>query len=527
MNKYNTFFMVTLQSLNTIWRRSIVTKPSKTKSKKMKRIFLLLSFITAFIPSIAQDGGKNLRSYLSYTTFDIPGQTPYIENVLAFENNSVVYKEVEAGRYVATIEITTIFKQNDTIKSFSKISLDSPVVADTSLLQGVFLNQQRFQLPNGEYNMEISIIDVNNRKQYPYKSEQTIVINYPQNQQTISGIQLVESFTPATKPGTFTKNGYDIIPLIYAFYPQSNNKLSFYAEVYNSDKLYEDGKYLVNYYIESFESKTKMDKFNYSKRIDVKNINVLFNTIDITTLPSGNYYLVVDVKDRTNNIVTSNSIFFQRSNPGYEHELDNINSITVENTFVNAITNIDTLREYIRCTEPISSESERVYAKSLVRRGDVTTMQQYLYNFWANRTPLNPQDGWENYLAQVRRVNMSFSTKTQRGYDTDRGRVYLKYGTPDKIVESYNEPGAYPYEIWHYYQLANQRNKKFVFMSKDIVTNSFNLIHSDAVGELANYRWQLEIYSRNYGNDFNATIDQTANPDTYGNRAGDLYENPR
>ncbi len=54
-------------------------------------------------------------------------------------------------------------------------------------------------------------------------------------------------------------------------------------------------------------------------------------------------------------------------------------------------------------------------------------------------------------------------------------------------------------EIWQYYNLPDgQRNKKFVFYTIDIVTNDFQLVHSDAIGETSNYRWQVEIYKRTY-----------------------------
>ena len=105
--------------------------------------------------------------------------------------------------------------------------------------------------------------------------------------------------------------------------------------------------------------------------------------------------------------------------------------------------------------------------------------------------------------------------------------MFLKYGAPDRIVQSYSEPGAYPYEIWHYYTLGSQRNKKFVFMTLDIVTNDFKLIHSDAVGELNNFRWTTEIYKRTYGTYYDYGVDNAAAPDSYGDKAKDYYDNPR
>ena len=251
------------------------------------------------------------------------------------------------------------------------------------------------------------------------------------------------------------------------------------------------------------------------------------NTVDISDLPSGNYYLVVEMRDRSNTLICSNSCFFQRSNPGKSYNMDDLSCVNIANTFVHNITDIDTLRKYIRYLEPICSDIERTYSKSLVKTEDAKTMQQFLFNFWSARSPMNPKQGFDDYLAAVKRVNMSFGTTSYPGYRTDRGYVFLKYGTPDRIMEEPNEPGAYPYEIWHYQEIAHQHNKRFVFMSKDRSTNDYQLIHSDVVGELNNPRWQMEIYSRIYGQGYDQGVDQTEYERGWGSHAGDLYNNPR
>ena len=200
--------------------------------------------------------------------------------------------------------------------------------------------------------------------------------------------------------------------------------------------------------------------------------------------------------------------------------------MSVENTFVATIDNVDTLRRYIRYLDPICTEIERDYSSNLVKTSDVKTMQQFLFNFWSARSPMNPQQGFKDYMNAVKRVNMSFKTSSYPGYRTDRGYVFLKYGQPDKIMESPNEPGAYPYEIWHYYEVGKQHNKRFVFMSKDSAANDYQLIHSDVIGEINNPRWQLEIYSRIPGQ-YNFGVDPVEFENGWGSHAGDLYNNPR
>ena len=491
-----------------------------------KSIFILVLVLIAFAGN-AQVKAKKLKPYLSTTTYCVPGVTPFVENAIAFECRSAVYKQFEPGKFKATVQIITTFRKGDET-TFSKVALDSPVETDTSNLKGAFIGQQRFPLTNGEYQMEISITDMNSGEALPTESV-TVELNYPDNVPSVSDILLFDTYTKASKTLECTKSGYDFLPRVYPFYGSSENKLNFYAELYNSDKYFTDGgQYMLNYYVQSYESSRKMNDFNFIKRLDVAPVNILLNTINIKNLPTGNYYLVVEMRDRSNNLMASNKVFFQRYNPGCEMNLEDIASTRVINTFAADINNIDTLREYIRCLSPRCSEAERNYCENLVKTDDMNTMQQFLYTFWSTRAPLNPKEAWEEYYAHVKMVNASYSTKTKKGYMTDRGYVYLKYGTPDKICEEPFEPGAYPYEIWHYYEVAGQHNKHCVFMSQDMVTNDYELIHSDIIGEVNNPRWQMMIYSRFYGPDYTGDIiDQTEAPGAWGTRAGDLYRNPR
>ena len=492
----------------------------------MKNTISILVFVLLAVAGHAQVKAKKLRPYLSTTTYCAPGMTPYLENAIAFECRSAVYKQFEPGKFKSTIEIQTVFRSDDKIVNYSKIALDSPVVSDTSNLDGAFIDQQRFSLPNGEYQMEISITDMNSGDALPTETI-TVNINYPENIPSISDILLLDSYTKASKPSNCTKSGYDFLPRVYPFYGPSDDKLKFYVELYNSDKLYDEGKFLVTYYLETCESANRMQSYSFNKRFDVKKVDIMLNSIDIKDLPSGNYYLVVEMRDRSNELICSNSCFFQRSNPSVSYDMSDLAGVNIANTFVSNISNIDTIRKYIRYLDPICTEMERDYSTSLVKSDDLKTMQQFLFNFWASRSPMSPQQGFQDYLAAVRRVNMSFKTTSFPGYRTDRGYVFLKYGQPDKIMESPNEPGAYPYEIWHYYAIANQRNKRFVFMSKDASSNDYQLIHSDVNGEVKNPRWQLEIYSRIYGQGYDQGVDQTEYERGWGSHAGDLYDNPR
>ncbi|MFC2100705.1 GWxTD domain-containing protein [Bacteroidota bacterium] len=316
-----------------------------------------------------------------------------------------------------------------------------------------------------------------------------------------------------------------MIPFIVNYYPQSIDELLFYTEIYQTDKIFGQGeKFLISYYIESFETNRYLSNLIKTKKEESKPVNVLFTKFIISDLPSGNYNLVVEIRDQKNTLVAENKLFFQRSNPDVKLEMKDISTLDVENTFAGQITNIDTLKDYIKTLVPISSDVEKLYAKNLSGKSEIKPLQQYFLNFWLNRDSNDPEKAWKEYLVEVRKADENFSTSIRRGYETDRGRVYLKYGPPNVISDNPHEPSAYPYQIWQYYQLDHQRNKKFVFISKDLVTNDYELIHSDAIGEFYNNSWKLMVHRRDTPTN---DPDETEFINHFGSRLNEFFDNPR
>jgi GWxTD domain-containing protein len=284
------------------------------------------------------------------------------------------------------------------------------------------------------------------------------------------------------------------------------------------------GKFLVKYYLESFENKMKFNDFSRIKTETAKPVNVILAEFDISNLASGKYNLVIEARDEKNEVVTTQKIFVQRSNPNAQLSYAEVFASSSANSFAEKITNLDTLKEDISCTFPISSGLERAFIRNILKSSDLHKLQDYFYGFWQRREQDNPEHAWLLYAEQVKKVQYNFGTRIKKGYQTDRGRVYLEYGPPNTLSKEYMEPTTYPYEIWHYYTLKEtQRNKKFVFYSPDMVTSDFFLLHSDAIGEVTNPAWQRVLYSRTLApNDLNDT--QTIN--TWGGMSKDDYDLP-
>lgn len=476
-----------------------------------------------------------VTAYLTHAVFEDPGQGPYLETYLSVIGSSLKTQKNMNGKYQSAVEIAIRFIQNEEIKAAKKYVLHSPESNDTLRLPN-FIDQQRFSLPNGDYVLEVTIQDKNDTDLKPFLTKESIHIDIPSDQVALSTIQSLESYTKSATPGVLTKSGYDLVPYVSNFYPDNIGRLKFYAELYHSKRILGEGqKLLISYFIESAEKQLKKVEYASFVKLLTNEVNVVLGEFNIENLPTGNYNLVVEARDRENKLLAIQRSFFQRQNKEIQLSKEELQLIDVSNSFVDTYINIDTLSDFVRSLRPVSSSSEIQFAENLLKEPKLDLLQQYFYNFWVKRSALQPGVAWHDYRKEVMKVNKEFGTYGLKGYDTDRGRVYLQYGPPDSRNAVTTEPRAYPYEIWQYNTLVNksqllsnpgnrQSNKRFVFYNPDLVTNRYMLVHSDARGEIVNTRWQLLLNKRNMTSN---NFDDEKVEDNFGSGVNDNYINPK
>ena len=490
----------------------------------MKNTYYFIFVVILLISTSFNVFAKKLNAVYAYSTFYSAEEGPFVETYLLVDGKSAQYSVNEKNLFQATIEVTMVFKQNDSIVAFKKYQLLSPETADTTKIDFNFLDQQRTLIPNGTYDLELTILDKNSKNK-PFFNIEKVIVNLNKKELIISDIELIESMKKTEKTNILSKSGFDIIPYIINFYPKNIEKISFYSEIYNATSvLGENEPFLINYYLESWETQLPMVKFNRVKRETTKGTNVIIGEFLLNDLPSGNYNLVIAVKDKNNETKVSKKLFLYRSNPDVKYNESDFKNIDLSMLFVSKMKNLDTLTDYLKSLYPISTELERVFANNSLKRDDLPSMQKYFYNFWYTRNPSNPEKAWRDYFAELQKVNKMYRTGNRKGYETDRGRVYLQYGEPNTISKSENEPSAYPYEIWHYYNLRNQTNRRFVFYTEELATNDYELIHSDALGEINDPRWQIKIHKRDTPNN---SVDPENAQQHWGGNIDDYYKNPR
>lgn len=495
----------------------------------MTRFFtIILLFLSTWVFS-------NVTVYFNYGIFNTLNSSPYLETYLTIAGQSVKFSPTEGG-YQASVNVSwKIFKGADLVKAHN-YNLMSPKTTDT-LQKPSFIDNQRFSLENGEYLLELVVTDNANKESKAVHKEK-IKIDLKRAQRVYnSDIQVLESFAKTNTPTNISKNGYDLIPYNINYFPKTQNSLKFYVETYNLDTvLGKQSKFVYSYYIENSETlKRQKELAGFQKQNSAK-INPLLAQLDITKLNSGNYNLVVEVKDSANIIQMQKKWFFQRQsdakdNLDIETDPSLAKAVSIDQ-FFNSFNDKDSLKQFVECLWPRSTIKEREWQQVQVEKKEPGLMRSYLIEYWKAEAAdtANPMKLWTEYYKSVLEANALLKCGKQKGYYTDRGRVYLQYGKPNQRTQINSEPNTYPYEVWQYYRIYDKTtgrfftNKKFVFANFAIADDCYDLIHSDVRGEMYDERWKFKLLKRSQQSN---NLDDTNPGKTYGTNIDDNFNNPR
>jgi GWxTD domain-containing protein len=486
----------------------------------MKRFLAILVFIISCVST----SKANVNLALDYATFYLVDKDqPYVEFYLSINGNSLYYGTTEEQKKQARVEITYLIEKGEEVVAFEKFRLNSPLYgAEDTFLDLVDLKRLSFPAEEGvEYYYTIIARDLISGKSVE-ETDKLRKNTFPKDRISISEILISHNVIAASGNSFFEKNGYDIIPSYTHFYGPDQDKLYFYIEVYNSSKsLGKNAQFLMEYSVVSLEDGQVIANLNAFKRMESAAVIPVIQSFGLEDLPTGKYALKVKLKNRENELMTTTSINFHRYNPN----LSNYSAVRTENTFVDSLTNKKELVEYIKCLAPISSASELQYAKNQVNYGDIKLMQQYFLNFWKERDVNQPQKAWFDYKQEVDKVNELFGYGNIKGYQTERGRVYLQYGPPSAMQNVPYQRDTYPYSVWQYYNLNGQTNRRFIFYSPSMEMLGYQVLHSNVPGEIQNPNWEFELISR--GNPNLNVGAETPEGATIQQEARDLFDNPR
>ncbi|WP_420455141.1 GWxTD domain-containing protein [Rubrivirga sp.] len=101
-----------------------------------------------------------------------------------------------------------------------------------------------------------------------------------------------------------------------------------------------------------------------------------------------------------------------------------------------------------------------------IRNAPTPEEQRRLFlSFWDRRDPTpgtNRNEQMEEYYFRVAYANERYSRFHDRGWNTDRGEIFIRFGEPDYVEDHPFNYGTRPYQIWSYYG----QGRRFIFVDE-------------------------------------------------------------
>jgi GWxTD domain-containing protein len=205
-------------------------------------------------------------------------------------------------------------------------------------------------------------------------------------------------------------------------------------------------------------------------------------TIDLSGLPPGDYHLVISVRVRDTTLTRTAEFGMA----GFETEAAILPRGTEPDVFAGmSEAQLDTV--YLPLVYLMTREEQGQY-ESLSVRGK----REYLRLFWSRRDPTSGtarNEAQEDFYSRIAEANRRFGEGGAGqipGWRTDRGRIFIKHGPPDEILQRPQAGNTNPYEVWKY---TRGRALKYVFLDVTQFGN-YALIHTSDRHEPTRPNWE-------------------------------------
>lgn len=474
----------------------------------MKKLQL---FLFLFLLAANALGQTKIKAYLDTKQFYAPQVGHYLEIYIEFAGYTTQYVPCNGGQKATIVVDIAIADSLGLIVFKDLYALDSPISSDST--QNNFLEIIRVPLLKGSYNLAIQLEDAN-RKNSNIAGSIPFEVTELNRKLNFSSIELVNIAFDSQEESRFTKSNHYIIPLLSNYFNKDMSNLPYYAEIYGAQGAIHFERKVIN-----AANGQIYPALNLQDTLQPDAVLALLQQIDLTDLTTGTYQLQLYAQDMLTGEQCTQNFDFQRFNDS-DIAFD-LSSMVLDPAFQTAI-HPDSIAYFLESLIPIAKPGEIRSLINILKANDTNQMRQHLQAFWYQTSGAQAYEQWIKYQSQVRSVEKFYANNYMEGFETDRGRVYLKYGQPNTIVFKESSPSEYPYEIWTYDKIGVFSNRRFIFYNPDLVSNNDRLLHSDMVGELRNPAWQQMLNRRNT---INGSVDDPNMMNTrhFGGNANDLF----
>jgi len=452
----------------------------------MKRLLSLLIFFSVSTAIYAIDISVVCAGFNSDkgNFFDVD---VFVSGRTLKQNQVDSINSVGAVKILVTFSSETMFNAIDSFLAKSKPSLDP---SDIHTAKRIFL-------PEGFYNIVVTVVDANKTESKAvYKT--SAYLDFSERKLRQSDFLLCGNINASNAENSalrFNESVY--VPIVYGVVPYSSNKLIVFNEIYNTAKFIKS-KINITYAIQS--STTTQKNISVQEFIETPATKISKNVLfDLTKVPSGSYRLSCKVTDSVGTVFSERETYFTREN--FEEAETTIPTLTekdIEKEFVGPMTDKELTYNLKALQHTIGNDDAAQFQKTITV-GTLSEKKLALYTYWLKKNAALPEQAFDEFTYNIKIVEKNFGTASKAGFETDRGKIILKYGKPNDVWTVDNEFNALPYEIWIYEKvmILDQKNVRFLFFNSENKKNTYTLLHSTSKYEVSDMAWRKKLYPIN------------------------------
>lgn len=440
----------------------------------ISRLVLLLLFLPGYYnkaQDIPASSVGNLTFYLDHASFSATENNTYVEFYLMFYEDQLT-KLRKNDSWIAEIKLESVIENlNDEYRTkkewFTEIELGEE---NSSVFGKVIYDLWSENLSPGNYSVKINATD--NLGSSGGEINTHVNIRYISNSQWgVSDIEFVTSAELTEMNNHFKKGKLKVLPNPSRRFGLLNPKLYFYYEVYG---IPENAGDLIAEYRILDNNKVVVKKL---LNIAIKKTGIsaaILHGIDVNELKTGNYELNIRITDQTHLKELKVSRMFEIIQADF---FQTKNLLTEEQAEI-----FQTVLSYIGTPQHLN----------LYKSLNLTGKAEFMVQYWKNLDP-DPNTPENEFLIEIQKrfnhAKNKYGWYNANGWETDRGRICIKYGIPHQITQYNTEANTAPYEVWIY-----NENRTYEFIFADPRSNGrYILLHSNREGEIYNGNWREAI----------------------------------
>jgi GWxTD domain-containing protein len=452
----------------------------------------LLLLMLATVAS-AQEPGPLGFAY-SYSVFALDDTASVVELTYQYSERGLSYERVdgrEIGRLIVGLQVWDSTGRALVESEWITTNARAAKGEEDHALLGVKV----FGLRPGRHRARISYRDVADESRTDADTFDLVVRKFLPNRIAISDVQVISEIAPSTdQSNRFYKNGYVIYPNVLSTIEPPFLLLNSYLEIYNAHQI-PTSQYDVSYAIADAKGRIFYKQEETRERPTADAIVDVHSTI-VEELPSGSYFYIVKVFGGLKRTATDSAMVVRAisivNTPERDSELlasvrgaGGSNGTTEADPMYAGMTEEELDREFQMLRHIALEQEKGIWSELKGADGKA----RFLTEFWGRRDPVasTPENELRSeYQKRIETANALYREPLMdHGYQSDRGRILLKYGKPDNIERHYYDKNRRPYEIWHF----SKDHLEFAFVDRSN-NGRFQLVHSNAPGEVRNESWE-------------------------------------